>query len=388
MIDRIKIAVLAVGLLLCGFINAFAASESDEAGNLGVDINGFPAVYYSDELANFKDVLIAHTLGYSYTWEWKKPYDYKEWYVRSVDIDFGEDADGREGLLQRINRADKGSLINTFRPSEPWETKRQEKLYLMSRPFTEAELEEIRSQYDVEVDVRPMAREALVFLVNQTSPVTGLTSGQIQDIFGLKIVDWSAVGGDSGDIMTCHYKDECGLEHNAERYFGLKESYPDGLYPRQMRGLSNIGDPFFLLRVGEIAYTSYGETVNNRCSAVRALTVDGVDATPSAIEDGSYAFTTTAYVAVSKGISEESAAYKLFTFLSGESGSSLIEEAGLVPYYTNGGVSELGQDEVVVETYYTDLRGIRYDEPVPGVMVKTERYANGLSRHTKTYVSR
>lgn len=42
MIDRIKIAVLAIVLMLCGFINAFAASESDEAGNLGIDINGFP----------------------------------------------------------------------------------------------------------------------------------------------------------------------------------------------------------------------------------------------------------------------------------------------------------------------------------------------------------
>ena len=52
-----------------------------------------------------------------------------------------------------------------------------------------------------ELEVTAIGRDALVFIVNESNPVTSLTQDQIRDIYTGTIIDWSEVGGENIDIV-------------------------------------------------------------------------------------------------------------------------------------------------------------------------------------------
>lgn len=51
-------------------------------------------------------------------------------------------------------------------------------------------------------DIRPVGRDALVFIVNEDNPVNSLTTEQIVDIYTGKITNWKEVGGNDAEIVA------------------------------------------------------------------------------------------------------------------------------------------------------------------------------------------
>ena len=50
-------------------------------------------------------------------------------------------------------------------------------------------------------DIRPLCREAFVFIVNADNPVNSLTEQQVRDIFSGAITNWLTVGGNDQQIQ-------------------------------------------------------------------------------------------------------------------------------------------------------------------------------------------
>ena len=67
-------------------------------------------------------------------------------------------------------------------------------LILVARSPSEDELIQA-AKLGVQLDVRPVALDAFVFLLNGKNPVTDLTIEQIRDIYSGQIVNWREVGG-------------------------------------------------------------------------------------------------------------------------------------------------------------------------------------------------
>jgi phosphate transport system substrate-binding protein len=51
---------------------------------------------------------------------------------------------------------------------------------------------------------RPFARDATVFAVNRPNPIQGLSTAQVQDIYGGRITDWQQLGGPAEPIILFH----------------------------------------------------------------------------------------------------------------------------------------------------------------------------------------
>jgi len=62
------------------------------------------------------------------------------------------------------------------------------------------------------LDIVPIGRDGLVFLVNKNNPVDNLTADQLIDIYTGEITDWSQVGGVSGKIAVFQRNEDSGSQ--------------------------------------------------------------------------------------------------------------------------------------------------------------------------------
>ena len=65
---------------------------------------------------------------------------------------------------------------------------------------------------DIELEIDPIGRDGLVFLVNKANPVEGLTIKQLQDIYTGKVTDWKDIGGTTGEISAFQRNQESGSQ--------------------------------------------------------------------------------------------------------------------------------------------------------------------------------
>ena len=59
-----------------------------------------------------------------------------------------------------------------------------------------------------EIEMAPIALDALVFIINASNPVDDLTSEQIRDIYTGKITNWNQVGGENAEITAFQRNEE------------------------------------------------------------------------------------------------------------------------------------------------------------------------------------
>lgn len=52
----------------------------------------------------------------------------------------------------------------------------------------------------VALEMIPIGRDALVFIVNEQNPISGLTTEELQNIYTGKVSNWSELGGEDAEI--------------------------------------------------------------------------------------------------------------------------------------------------------------------------------------------
>ena len=65
--------------------------------------------------------------------------------------------------------------------------------------------------------IKPIGRDALVFMANQGNPVKSLTGRQVIDIYSGKIKNWKAVGGSSQAIRAFQRPENSGSQNLMEK---------------------------------------------------------------------------------------------------------------------------------------------------------------------------
>ena len=72
-------------------------------------------------------------------------------------------------------------------------------------------------QNGVEIKTFPIARDALVFIVNELNRVNTLSIEQIRDVFSGKLLDWADVGGYKATIHPYRRNRNLGTEENMDK---------------------------------------------------------------------------------------------------------------------------------------------------------------------------
>ncbi len=345
-----------------------------------ITINNFPVIDGSDSTDPLRDLLMCKVLGFKYKWE-RRPFtqdpqaDIKEiipeytctesesQYLESTCL---KHSNTHQSYINLID--DKVELVISARSIS-----RDEKAYAEEKNVTLIE--------------KPIAKDALTFIVNPSNPVNNLSISQLQGIYTGEITNWKEVGG----------KDEVIVPYVRNRNSGSQEKFETlvmaGLtiadFPELQIGQTMM-TPYYQLEadkqgIGFSPFYYYSVIVDN--GSTKAIGIDGVKMTKENIKNNTYPYITEVYVAVRSDVDRNSTAYELFEFLTTPEGQGIVNESGYVPLNQNSGVrSTYSNEETIASIRYTDLNGVSFNKPRKGIMIKTDFYKNGKSKTSKIFV--
>ncbi|MBR3536651.1 MAG: substrate-binding domain-containing protein, partial [Oscillospiraceae bacterium] len=133
----------------------------------------------------------------------------------------------------------------------------------------------------VKLNIVPVAKEGLIFIVNSSNPVDSLTSEQIKGIFSGKITNWKEVGGNDEVIVPFQRNDNAESQKFMKEWMKgeLAEALKIGTVNSEYKNLENA--------IGFTCYTSAAQMYADSPD-IKYLAVDGVKPSADTMNDGTY----------------------------------------------------------------------------------------------------
>ena len=232
---------------------------------------------------------------------------------------------------------------------------RTDLIYECRRP---SEDEQKRTKFKkVELDIRPVALDAFVFIRNKDNPVKDLTLAQVKDIYTrgadgkAKIGNWNEAGGPDAKINAYIRNRNSGSQETmmslvmkerpivGER--GMTGSTMSGPYNRLHGDKTGIGFTFFYYQhhMAPQPFSSFiysdDETQQvepkEKKPPVEMFAIDGVMPSRATIAAGTYPLVTEVYVVTRKDLKPGHPAAKLRDWLLTAEGQKIVAETGYVP---------------------------------------------------------
>lgn len=183
------IRIFILGILSACFLscNANDDVEQPQTGIEGISISNFPIIDGSDSTEPLRTILMCKLLGYDYVWE------------RMMFAQYGGDA---KRVMPQYTCSDEEKhhlrvnclLESNTHPSFLKLIDDEVEVIFTARSISRDEAV-YAEEKGVELIEKPIAKDALAFLVNPVNPVENLSIEQIQGIYTGDITNWSEVGG-------------------------------------------------------------------------------------------------------------------------------------------------------------------------------------------------
>lgn len=162
-------------------------------------------------------------------------------------------------------------------------------------------------QQDVEVEVIPVVKDALVFLANRKNEVNSLTQQQLKSIYTGEVTNWSSLGGADAAIKPFQRPQTSGSQALFLQLL-MKDTEPaqavPGLEVMSMGGLIDSVAAYDNAE-SSIGYSVFYYAADMyRNNEVKLIGVDGVAPSRDTIADGSYPLITYYYAVVRKDTPE------------------------------------------------------------------------------------
>ena len=195
---------------------------------------------------------------------------------------------------------------------------------------TKEKLDGEEASGDNKLDLKPVGRDALVFIVNAGNPVEGLTTQQIHDIYTGKITNWSEVGGEDTEIKAFQRRENSGSQTMMRLLLMGDEEIPE----KQMISIETMEGLLDTVMEYDNSANAIGFSVYYYASVMmgndklKFLAVDGVAPDNDTIRSGDYALSNPFYC----GVSEKSGknAVLIRDWLLSEEGQRFVEDTGYV----------------------------------------------------------
>lgn len=182
------------------------------------------------------------------------------------------------------------------------------------------------------LDMEPVGKDALVFLVNEDNPVESLTQQQAYDIYTGKITNWSEVGGDDIEIKAFQRPETSGSQTMMRKLLIGDAEMAEAKTEMIAVGMDDIIEA---LEEYDNSANALGYSVYYYASemfqqpGLKFLKIDGVGPSNETIKSGDYPLVNSFYC-VTNGQSSEKAA-EIKEWLLSEDGQAFVEECGYVP---------------------------------------------------------
>ena len=167
-----------------------------------------------------------------------------------------------------------------------------------------------------------LAYDGIAVIVNPENPVSDLSVETIAKIYTGEISNWKEVGGNDAEIVLIGREAGSGTRDGFESITGTADAC------KYRQELTSTGDVITTVsqNPGAIGYASVASVK----STVKALTVDGVEATEANIKNGSYVVQRP-FVLVTKSDAQLSeAAQSFFNYITSAAANDIISAAGVV----------------------------------------------------------
>ena len=189
------------------------------------------------------------------------------------------------------------------------------------------------SQNGVKLLVKPIGRDALVFLVNPSNPVQSLTRDQLVDIYTGKAANWKDVGGEDLPIVAYQRIENSGSQVMMEKQVMKGTAMMDA--PKELRTdeMDELIDEVASYKdaPSAIGYSVYYYVHNMYSNSnIRLLQVGGTAPDNDTIASGAYPFTQDFYAVIRADAPKDSIQRKLYDWLTTGEGQTLITDAGYV----------------------------------------------------------
>lgn len=182
-----------------------------------------------------------------------------------------------------------------------------------------------------EVEMIPIAKDALIVMNNRYNPVKNITKEQFQKIYSGKIKNWKEMSGDDLEIIP--YLSTT----NYDSYFALKEIMNGAELTIPRLTLKAPSFPNIIKAIAEYEDTAdyaigygffYDIDTASENKNINVLSINGITPTLETVNNGTYPLNVTVYAIIRKDSTENSRARRLVNFILSEEGQNIIEENG------------------------------------------------------------
>ena len=206
--------------------------------------------------------------------------------------------------------------------------KREADLVLVAREPSADELA-LAKEKAIELDVRTIARDAFVFVVNEANSVTNLSTEHIRDIYAGKTQRWDEVGGPRWEMKAYQRNPNSGSQELMKRLV-MKERP----FNPPIAVVASMSEVFNKTR-SEKASLAYSVFFYQQrmapSSGSRLIAVDGVMPSVETIAAGKYPYATKVHVVIRKSAKPSGPVRRLRDWMLSPQGQAIVAEVGYVP---------------------------------------------------------
>ena len=199
--------------------------------------------------------------------------------------------------------------------------------------------EEMQKQVEesgVELEITPVGRDALVFLVNEANPVKELTTDQLRDIYTGKVTNWKDVGGNDEGIVPFQRNSTSGSQTMFLKLLMQDTKPMDPPQDLMIGGMAGLIEQVadYDNGGGAIGYSVYYyASLMYQKPELRILSVNDVEPSAQPIKDGSYPLLNDFYLVIRKDEPVVSAARQLRDWILSDNGRQAFTDQGYVPIF-------------------------------------------------------
>ncbi len=184
------------------------------------------------------------------------------------------------------------------------------------------------------LNMKPIGKDALVFMANASNPVESLTHEQLVDIYSGKITDWSQVGGLQEELLAFQRPTNSGSQTLMQKLVMKDTSMIEGPNVLSFESMEGILKAM-------VDYSNEGNTLGYsvfyyaknmyQMPELKFMKVNDIEPSLNSIYDNSYPYINEFYAVIRENEPENSNARKIFDWLTSVEGQGLVKELGYVP---------------------------------------------------------
>lgn len=252
--------------------------------------------------------------------------------------------------------------------------------------YPASDILELAEEKGVELELIPIAYDAMIFFTNADNPANGLTKKQISEIYvDNKYKNWNMLGGSTALLYPYCRNNDSGSHAQMERHFLNGKEINEKIRKENTSvAMSNILTDVMSAQTDDpkgygLGYSIYYYFQNmdlfyDTSKHLKLLEIDGVYPDDETIASGEYPLSNNTYVVLRKDEPENSPARKMAEFMLTKEGQACVEEAGFgalyPPHPKNFKIEKISDYEEITAKDGTSL--VSVETEYPHISVKSE----------------